>query len=421
MPNEKGFEQTSIITRKIAFYPNKEQKEILKELFGIYRYFYNRTIQFFNNYNNNKSFYYVNFKDNLSKQEFSVNDKNIYNFVSLRKYIKCFYPDWMSNIKLPSHEIDYAIKEAVDNILKCFEMKKKIGKCFKLKFKTKKELYQTMNIEKTSISTKNNTIFSGMKVDNKYIFKNGINLKENISKYNYKDSSISYDKILSKFYLNLNYLTENKIYENKKVCSIDPGVKNFITIYDESSVSKIGIRCGEKLLKLCKETDIIKSRLNIKSYKIDNIEVKINANRRRNLKKALRRKIIKLENIRDELHKQTIKYLLGKYSYIILPPFESQKIDKIISKTDTRILKCLSYYKFKMRIKEKAKRMNIIIDEKEEYYTSKTCTKCGNIDYNLNNKNEYKCKKCKITLERDYNGARNILLRNYKMGVTPVN
>jgi len=225
----------------------------------------------------------------------------------------------MKNVKLPSHEIDYAIKEAVDNILKCFEMKKKTGKIFKLKFKTKKELYQTINIEKSSMSIINNTIFSGMKINNKYIFKNGINLKENISKYNFKDSSISYDKTLSKFYLNLNYSTENKINENKKVCSLDPGVKNFITIYDESSVSKIGINCGKKLLKLCKETDIIKSRLNTKSYKIDEIEVKINANRRRNLKKALRRKIIKLENIRDELHKQTINYLLGKYSYIILP------------------------------------------------------------------------------------------------------
>jgi putative transposase len=57
--------------------------------------------------------------------------------------------------------------------------------------------------------------------------------------------------------------------------------------------------------------------------------------------------------------------------------------------------------------------MNIFVDEKEEYYTSKTCTKCGNIDYNLGNKNEYKCKKCDIILERDCNGARNIMLRNY--------
>jgi hypothetical protein len=56
-----------------------------------------------------------------------------------------------------------------------------------------------------------------------------------------------------------------------------------------------------------------------------------------------------------------------------------------LSLTDTRILKCLSYYKFKERL-----------IKKEEYYTSKTFTKCGNIDYNLGNKNEYICKKYNV-------------------------
>lgn len=38
----------------------------------------------------------------------------------------------------------------------------------------------------------------------------------------------------------------------------------------------------------------------------------------------------------------------------------------------------------------------------------------GNINYDLGNKDIYKCtdERCKISLGRDYNGARNILLRN---------
>ena len=410
---ENNFVSTSIISKKIMFIPNKLQRDVLKELFGQYRYFYNRTVEFFNNYDKTKSFYYVNPKDKKTKKEFIVKDKNIYNMYTLRNYIKCNYPQWMKKIKLQSHGIDFAIKEAVDNILKCFKQQEKTGKTFRLKFKTKKDLIQTMNIEKTMLSSINNTIFAGMKIDKKFIFKDGIRLKENIKKYDFKDSSLSYDVILSRFYLNLNHSIKNNKNENNKVCAIDPGIKNFVTIFDESSVTKIGINCKKTIAKLCLETDIIKSRIDKKSYVINDIRVTMNANRRRNLKKALRRKIIKLKNIRDELHKQTISYLVGNYSRIILPPFESKKIDKKLSSTDTRILKCLSYYKFKERLRKKAETMNIFVDEKEEYYTSKTCTKCGNIDYNLGNKNEYNCKKCDIILERDYNGARNIMLRNF--------
>jgi transposase len=140
----------------------------------------------------------------------------------------------------------------------------------------------------------------------------------------------------------------------------------------------------------------------------------MNANRKRNLRQALRRKELYLKNIIDELHKQTIKYLSERYSRIIISPFESQKLDKILSRRQTRILKCLSHYKFKKRLIDKAKEKNIKIEIREEYYTSITCTKCGNINYDLGNKDVYECvnDKCKIKSGRDYNGARNILLRN---------
>ena len=46
-----------------------------------------------------------------------------------------------------------------------------------------------------------------------------------------------------------------------------------------------------------------------------------------------------------------------------------------------------------------------------EAYTSKTCGVCGNVDKNLGSKKILKCHKCNIEIDRDYNGARNILLR----------
>ncbi len=72
----------------------------------------------------------------------------------------------------------------------------------------------------------------------------------------------------------------------------------------------------------------------------------------------------------------------------------------------------LSHYMFKQRLKDKCKEMNKKLEIKEEYYTSKTCTRCGNIKKDLGGVKIYECDRCKMVIERDYNGARNIMLRN---------
>jgi transposase len=53
--------------------------------------------------------------------------------------------------------------------------------------------------------------------------------------------------------------------------------------------------------------------------------------------------------------------------------------------------------------------------EVNEAYTSKTCGKCGFIDYELGSNHIYNCPKCKNKLDRDVNAARNILMKNKKL------
>ena len=103
-------------------------------------------------------------------------------------------------------------------------------------------------------------------------------------------------------------------------------------------------------MKICKEINIIKSHIYSKKFKNKERELIMNANRKRNLRQALRRKELYLKNIIDELHKHTIKFLSERYSRIIISQFESQKLDKILSRRQTRVLKCLSHYKFKKKI-----------------------------------------------------------------------
>jgi putative transposase len=83
-----------------------------------------------------------------------------------------------------------------------------------------------------------------------------------------------------------------------------------------------------------------------------------------------------------------------------------------LSSEVARRMNTLSHYMFRMRLINKFNELNKIVEVKEEYYTSQTCTKCGNIKSDLGGAKVYKCEKCKMIMERDFNGARNIMLRN---------
>lgn len=72
-----------------------------------------------------------------------------------------------------------------------------------------------------------------------------------------------------------------------------------------------------------------------------------------------------------------------------------------------------SHYTFKQRILWKASQttwcqVHIVTED----YTSKTCGNCGFIKDNLGRAKIYKCEKCKMVMDRDVNGARNIYLKN---------
>ncbi|CAG8833314.1 26403_t:CDS:1, partial [Gigaspora margarita] len=46
-----------------------------------------------------------------------------------------------------------------------------------------------------------------------------------------------------------------------------------------------------------------------------------------------------------------------------------------------------------------------------EEYTSKTCGHCEYIKNNLGGNKKFKCDECGLIIDRDVNGARNILLK----------
>ena len=196
-----------IKAKKIKLFFTTKQKKYFKKLIGIYRYFYNRAIQYINNYDKKteKTSYLINFGDNKSKKEINLKDvKSKFDFKTMRKYLKDNYPEWSNKVVIQSHFVDQAFKEASDNYNKCMEKYKKNNKPFELKFKTKKNKKQSVNIEKVMLNKNTNTLFAGIKENKKSIFGN-IKMREKISNFDTCDSSISHNVKLNEYYLNLNY------------------------------------------------------------------------------------------------------------------------------------------------------------------------------------------------------------------------
>jgi transposase len=407
-------------TRKIKLFLDNKQIYLLKIFINTYRYFYNRTISYINNYDKktHKTFFFIDPKNEKTRSDTKIeidlkDNKNYFNFRFVRDTLKKYKPTWLLD-KFPSHLIDQAIKEAIKNYNTEMEKYKESHRSFKLHFKSKKNITQTINIEDCYINEKSNSLFTNYKYNEEYLFRN-LKSSEKLKKYKALTSTLTFHTVLKTVFLNLTHEIETKENTKKKVASGDPGERTFLTIYSDNQVNRMGERCSVKMHKVCKEIDIIQSRLDRKEYYTNEGEtLKMDSKRRKNLRKAMHRKIAYLKNLKMELHNKTIRFIYTNYGKMIIPPYE---IKNMVGKLNSKISRCmynLSYYSFKERLKDKGEEMNLIVEEKGEHYTTKTCTRCGNIDNNIGGKEIYNCLKCKLIIGRDDGAARNIMLKNQK-------
>ena len=106
-------------------------------------------------------------------------------------------------------------------------------------------------------------------------------------------------------------------------------------------------------------------------------------------------------------------YLCANFGKIILPKLETQEMACKFNSNLARSLYNLSNYKFIKKLENRCKEYDIELVMRPEYYTSKTCTRCGSIKHDLKLADRtYKCTKCHLEKDRDINAARNIMLRN---------
>jgi len=229
--------------------------------------------------------------------------------------------------------------------------------------------------------------------------------------------------------------------DREDIVAIDPGEKKFIEFYGLKSQGYIGKNIRKPLLKLrgqiSKYQKILKkTKTNKSGYKLRN-------------KKHIKRKISKLykkiKHIVKELHNQSANYLCKNYDKILIPKFETQQMvkhkhksfkvhkTKLLNEGDTYekrkqiaknltrkcrlnrnvkyVLNTLSHFSFRQHLTDKSVEHGCQLKVISEEYTSLTCTNCGHMSKVYNSRVK-ECEYCKFKIDRDLNGARNILLKN---------
>ena len=83
-----------------------------------------------------------------------------------------------------------------------------------------------------------------------------------------------------------------------------------------------------------------------------------------------------------------------------------------LNKTTKKVILKMRFFEFKQKLQNRCKRRNVGYVEVNERYTSKLCSVCGNLNIKLGGSEIFECPQCKLLIDRDINGFRNILIRH---------
>lgn len=361
--------------KKVSLKLTAKQRKVIDKWLYLYAEMYNITLKYIKNTIkiDKKCLNFFNTRKELLEEK--------------RKLIK------KSNVKV--HDIDFAIKLACSNYKSALtNLRNGNIKSFRIRYWSPNKIIKVMDLEKNNFS--NNTIRKNIL---------GI-VKGYYDGEEFNFNSINSDCRLQKnggeyfLFVPEKPKTTIKNENQNKYISIDLGVRTFATCISENKAITIGEKCSTK----------ISNYLNRKDKILENKEISKEIKKKNEL--LINKKI---DNLVEEMHWQSINYLIKNFETILIGDLNVKSIVKKsgnLSKMTKRIALCLKFYKFKEKLKYKCNVNNTNLGIIDEWFTSKMCSLCANIDENLGGNKVYNCKKCKCTLDRDINGARNIYIKS---------
>jgi len=375
----ENIEKDIVKCRKIRLKVTDSNRSALDEWFNTSRYVYNKTVCEIKNGAK------VNFQDLRNKLVTKERDK------IRNKRVK----DWET--RTPKEVRATAVKD-VCNAYKTSmaNLKAKNIKHFDLSYKKKTSFDQSIGIQKQSIKNKN----GNLEIYSRILKPIKLGKRSKNLKVGNCDARLVKQKNRYFICVPMKCKTEkNKDY--KRVVGIDPGVRKFMTIYSE-----------EKISEYRQKRDLLK-RLNAKIDKLrmERIRPLRRGERVKARKKSINKVEIRKSDLIDELHWKTIREITKENDVVCYGDIKSHDIVKRYNNNNlNREIMDLKLYKFKERLRNKCIEYNKVLIEVDESYTSKTCTNCGVIN-DVKDSERYECKSCEIKIDRDLNGARNIMLK----------
>ncbi len=217
-----------------------------------------------------------------------------------------------------------------------------------------------------------------------------------------------------------------------KAVALDPGVRTFNALCDtKGRFGEMGTGQISRMVNITKRADKIKSQTDKCLLTVDQMckrgiwtptrKKLAEKNYRKRLKKRrhkARKKVRALNqrarDLKNDMHWRTACVLCKSYDYILVPKFRSSNAARFLAKSTTREMLHWSHYQFRQRLLCKAQELGAKIHLVSEPYTSITCSRCLWINeaFRKNKSKWFECLHCGYAIDRDFNGARNILLMN---------
>jgi transposase len=199
--------------------------------------------------------------------------------------------------------------------------------------------------------------------------------------------------------------------EKNKAVSLDPVVRVFQTVYYpiNRTVTDVGTS---------QEAD----RINFHKTKAQRHEVLAKSTTKRphvaeQHERAAAKRWTKHKIARDHVHRTLADSLVRDNQLVVIGDFSSSRCasrragSKLTRATRSKLYSW-AHYAFKQKLVDRARGTPCRVILQDESWTSKTCGRCGNIKPDLGGTKTYECKLCGLTVDRDVNGARNILIKS---------
>lgn len=368
-----------ILAKKVRLYPSQLQEQKLLQSVGTARYIYNWTLgKQEENYKNGGKF----IKDGDLRKELTILKKSELN--------------WLNEVS--NNVAKQAVKDACNAYKKFFK-----GLADKPRFKSRKRSKKSFYNDNMKLKVKENKLVNIEKVG---WIKTNEQIPMNVK---YSNPRISFDN--KYWYLSVGLERKEQHQELTNISlGVDLGLKD-LAICSDGKVYK-NINKTRVVKKLEKRLRRLQRQVSRKYDKNKKGKEYVKTSNIIKLEKSIQLLHRKLANIRNNyLHQTTTEIVKTKPFRVVIEDINVKGIMK--NRHLSKAIAKQGFYEFRRILEYKCKFNGIELVIADRFYpSSKTCSKCGNINKNLKLSDRvYKC-ECGLSIDRDLNASIN--LSNYK-------